>query len=762
MDADVTPVRLGVLTSGGDAQGMNAAVRAVVRTALFNGAQPYAIHEGWQGAVDGGSRIAPMKADDVGGIISRGGTIIGTARSKDFRERAGRLRAAKNLIETGIDRLVVIGGDGSLTGTNLFRTEWPSLLAELVENGEISQELADAHPKLRIAGMVGSIDNDLVGADSTIGADSALHRIIEAIDALSSTAAAHRRSFVVEVMGRHCGYLPLMAAIAGGCDYVLVPEEPPREGWEDQMATSLRAGRLAGRRDSLVIVAEGARDRSGNPITADHVKSVIEDKLGEDARVTILGHVQRGGTPSAYDRWMSTALGYHAALEVINAGPDEVPKIIAVKGNRVTKLPLMEAVEKTHEVAHLVDTGQFTAAVKSRGDSFYQMLRMFGLISMPPAADAPTTGDRIAIVHVGGLAPGMNPAVRAAVRLGTASGHTMLGVTGGMPGLMDGKVAELTWGDVDSWMSEGGSMLGTRRSVPSREQFYAIGRAMETHEIDALIIIGGFNAYLTGHALVEERERFPAFRIPIVCVPASIDNNLPGSEMSIGADSAVNNAVSALDGVRLSASAASRCFVAETMGRMCGFLALTSGLAAGAGRVYLNEYGVRLADLTNDVTAVTNAFASGRRYFLALRNEKASDFYNTDFLARMFEAEADGLYDVRQLVLGHIQQGGSPSPADRVLATRLLAHAIDDISKQLAIGTSEGRYVGMVEDAPRSFPISHMMDAIDIDHRRPRQQWWLEMAPILAAVRDMEEAPEPKPKVAPTAEERRRQRRAHR
>jgi 6-phosphofructokinase len=222
--------RIGVLTSGGDAQGMNAAVRAVVRSALHFKAGVYAIYEGYQGMVEGGDRIRPLAWDDVGSILHRGGTVIGTARSAEFRERPGRLRAARNLLQHGIDRLVIIGGDGSLTGADLFRREWPELVAELVRNGEIDSATAEQHPALMIAGLVGSIDNDMVGTDMTIGADSALYRIIEAIDAITSTAASHQRSFVVEVMGRHCGYLALMSAIAGGTDYVLIPENPPLRG----------------------------------------------------------------------------------------------------------------------------------------------------------------------------------------------------------------------------------------------------------------------------------------------------------------------------------------------------------------------------------------------------------------------------------------------------------------------------------------------------------------------------------------------------
>ena len=229
-----TPVTaIGVLTSGGDAPGMNAALRAVVRTALNRGVAVYAIYEGYQGMVDGGDRIRNMTWDDVSGILQRGGTVIGTARCAAFRTREGRLAAAKHLLERDIDRLVVIGGDGSLTGANLFRQEWSSLLAELVQTGAVPPEAAERHAYLGIVGLVGSIDNDFYGTDMTIGADTALHRITTALDQISSTAVSHQRSFVVEVMGRNCGYLALMSALAGGADYAFIPEHPPStDDWE--------------------------------------------------------------------------------------------------------------------------------------------------------------------------------------------------------------------------------------------------------------------------------------------------------------------------------------------------------------------------------------------------------------------------------------------------------------------------------------------------------------------------------------------------
>ena len=187
-------LRIGILTSGGNAQGMNAAVRAVVRSALSVGAEVYAIYEGYQGMIDGGDGICRFGWDDVGSILNRGGTVIGTFRCKGMRERPGRLKAVRNLLEHGIDRLVVIGGDGSLTGLDVLRTEWTDLVAELVDTGQVSAEVAREHPALMIAGLIGSIDNDLVGSDMTIGADTALHRIVDAIDDLASTAASHQRS----------------------------------------------------------------------------------------------------------------------------------------------------------------------------------------------------------------------------------------------------------------------------------------------------------------------------------------------------------------------------------------------------------------------------------------------------------------------------------------------------------------------------------------------------------------------------------------
>jgi 6-phosphofructokinase 1 len=586
-----------------------------------------------------------------------------------------------------------------------------------------------------IAGLVGSIDNDMVGTDMTIGADSALHRIVEAIDAITSTAASHQRSFVVEVMGRHCGYLALMSAIAGGTDYVLIPENPPSEGWEERMCELLRNGRAAGRRDSIVVVAEGASDRAGNPIGADYVRQVLEERLGEDTRVTILGHVQRGGTPSAFDRWMSTLLGYAAVEEVLAATPDSEPQLIGIRYNRIQRAPLMKCVEQTRAVARMITEKDYAGAMTLRGGSFTEMFQVFKrMAEAMPSVTPPVRPRRLAIIHAGGLAPGMNTAARAAVRLGLDRGHILLGVRGSFQGLIDGRIEEVNWGDVEGWTGLGGAELGTSRQIPTVEQLYAVGRALENHRIDGLLIVGGWMAYKAAHNLFSERDRYPAFKIPMICLPATIDNNLPGSELSIGADTALNAIAEALDRIKQSAMAARRCFVVETMGRYCGYLALMSGLAGGAERVYLHEEGVTLKDLQADVERMVESFRGGRRLYLTIRNERANPRYTTDFLCRLFEEEGRDLFDVRQAILGHIQQGGNPSPYDRILATRLAAHCIDFLTGELERGTAEGAFIGLVEGKVTVFPLKQMSDMVDWTFRRPKEQWWLALRPIVRAM----------------------------
>ncbi len=724
---------LGVLTSGGDAPGMNAAVRSVVRTALDRGVPVYAIYEGYQGMVDGGDRIREMSWESVGGIIQQGGTIIGSARCPAFRERAGRLQAARNLLERGIDNLVIIGGDGSLTGANLFRQEWSSLLTELAASGTITQELAQAHPHLGIVGLVGSIDNDMFGTDMTIGADTALHRITEAIDAITSTAASHQRTFIVEVMGRNCGYLALMGGLAAAADWVFIPESPPvMEDWQQAMCEALRAGREAGRRDSIVVIAEGARDRHGNPIKSVDVEQVLRDRLKADVRATILGHVQRGGAPSAFDRYMSTLVGHAAVEEVLSSTPAAEPCLIGMRGNRIAKAPLMSCVEQTQTVAKMIAAGDYDQAMELRGGSFKEAFRTFWTLVqvLPHTPKSVQPSGCLAVLNAGGPAPGMNTATRAAIRLGLDRGHAMLGVRDGFQGLVKGDIQAMDWMSVAGWASRGGSELGTNRKVLDRNDYEAIALTLQKHAIQGLLIIGGWHGYEAAHRLYQERLNFPAFNIPIICLPASIDNNLPGSELSIGADTALNNIVEVVDKIKQSAVATLRAFVVEVMGHYCGYLALMSGLATGAERVYLNEEGVTLKDLLTDLEQLKIGFEKGKRLALLIRNEQANAVYTTGFMTALLEEEGRGLFEVRQAVLGHLQQGGDPTPFDRIQATRLAARCIEFLSEQMGQVRTEGAFIGLQKGKVQFHNLVDLPQMVDPDHQRPRDQWWMALRPI--------------------------------
>jgi 6-phosphofructokinase 1 len=337
---------------------------------------------------------------------------------------------------------------------------------------------------------------------------------------------------------------------------------------------------------------------------------------------------------------------------------------------------------------------------------------------------------RLGVLTAGGPAPGMNTAVRAAVRLGLDRGHEMLGISNGFRGLISGDIEELGWMSVSGWTVAGGSELGTNRKIPSRSDLYAIARNIEELKIDGLLIIGGWSAYVASYQLFSRRDAYPSFDIPMICLPTTINNNLPGSELSIGADTALNAIVGAVDKIKQSAVASRRCFVVEVMGRYCGYLALMSGLATGAERVYLNEEGVTLADLQRDVQNLIAGFKSGKRLGLMIRNETANETYDTNFMVSLFEEESGGLFNVRQAILGHLQQGGSPTPFDRIQAIRLAKRCVDHLITQCENGDRDASAIGLRGGQVQYLNLEDLPRQVDMDNQRPKQQWWMQLRPI--------------------------------
>lgn len=728
MDTGCT--HIGVLTSGGDAPGMNAAVRAVVRTALVRGRRVSAITEGFRGLALRDGVIRDMDWSSVAGIMQLGGTVIGTARCPEFMQREGRLLAAEKLITHGIDGLVVIGGDGSLTGADVLRREWPDLVAELVASGRCDGDAASRHRTLRLVGLVGSIDNDMAGTDMTIGADTALHRITATIDAITSTAASHQRTFVVEVMGRHCGYLALYGGLAGGADWSIIPEAPPDPGWEDEMARTLAEGRASGRRDSIVVVSEGAVDHAGQRIDAERVRQALESRLGVDCRVTVLGHVQRGGPPSAFDRYMATLLGHRAVLELDQDHGE--PVVVGLTNGHIGTTPLVAAVEATRAISTAVTEHRTSDAADLRGSTFASTLGLMEtLVQVEPRTPPQSPRRRIAVLHGGGLAPGMNTAARVVTRLASDVGYEVVGAMDGFDGLVENRLRPLDWMGVSGWGSTGGAELGVARRDLSSTDLHAIARTLEANRIDAIVMIGGWSGYQAIDRLHSARPSHPAFDIPLVCIPASIDNNLPGSTIAVGSDTALNAIIWAVDRIKQSAVAAGRCFIVEVMGRRCGYLTLMSGLATGAERVLLHEDGVRLEDLREELDRMIEAFREGKRLNLIIRNERANDIYTTGYIADLFEEEGGDLFTVRHAILGHLQQGGDPSPFDRILASRFAQHAIDWCHGQLSAGKRDAVFLGITEGRLAATSFDRFAAMADSTNERPREQWWLPLQDVM-------------------------------
>ncbi|WP_270347737.1 6-phosphofructokinase [Mitsuokella multacida] len=301
---------IAVMTSGGDSPGMNAAARAVVRTALYEGVKVYGINNGYQGMLD--DDIEELTSRSVSDLIQRGGTFLGTARCPEFKTPEGRRKGYENLVKRGIEGLVIIGGDGSLTGGSLLSKE----------------------TGLPIVGLPGTIDNDVWGMDYTIVCDTAANTIVDAINKLRDTASAHRRIMLVEVMGRNSGWLAMMSGIAGGAEFVLVPEVKFNI---DTMCEEIKEMYDAGKRYSIIVVAEGAG-------SAIEIGKAVEEKTGIDTRVSVLGHIQRGGSPTVEDRMKASMLGEKAALAIISGASDVV---FGFNEGKVVAVNLFEAVNNT-------------------------------------------------------------------------------------------------------------------------------------------------------------------------------------------------------------------------------------------------------------------------------------------------------------------------------------------------------------------------------------------------------------------------------
>ena len=309
--------KIGVLTSGGDSPGMNAAIRSVVRTCAFYNIECVGIYRGYQGMIEGDFK--EMGPRSVNNIVNKGGTILKSARSKEFMTAEGRKKAHDNLVEAGVDALVVIGGDGSFTGAEVFNNEYG----------------------FPVMGIPGTIDNDIFGTSHTLGFDTALNTVVDCIDKIRDTASSHNRLFLVEVMGRDAGHIALNAGIGAGAEEILIPEE---DLGLERLLESLRKSKASGKSSSIVVIAEG--DKIGKNVF--ELKDYIEENFPEyDIRVSVLGHMQRGGSPSCYDRVLASRLGVKAVESILEGKSNFM---VGILNDKVALTPLEQAIKGHSEI----------------------------------------------------------------------------------------------------------------------------------------------------------------------------------------------------------------------------------------------------------------------------------------------------------------------------------------------------------------------------------------------------------------------------
>jgi ATP-dependent phosphofructokinase / diphosphate-dependent phosphofructokinase len=685
-------MRIGVLTGGGDCPGLNAAIRAVVRRAAQYDFETVGIRNGWAGLMGEGD-FMPLAPKAVAGIIQVGGTILGAGRTNPFRrdvevdEAIQRLKAAKddalqpaidrleeyqtglvernkqqvlsNLKAQGIDALVVIGGKDTLGVASRF-----------------------ARLGVPVTAVPKTMDNDLPETDYCIGFNSAITRVTEALDNLHTTATAHNRVMVVEVMGRETGWVALMAGLAGGADYIVVPEVPTSI---DDICQHLIDRHARGKSFSIVVVSEGADcpgvvcdeagacDAFGHPRLdtrgiGNAVAKEIERRTRFETRHVVLGHLHRGGAPTVFDRVLATRLGV-AAVDLLKAG--NYGQIAVLRDNAVASVDLDKVANKTRPAERY----------------FYDLAAVFfGLRHLPAASPV----RRIGVLTGGGDCPGLNAAIRAVARRAFEFGWEVMGLQNGWASLLDGGDSELlTPASISGILHQGGTMLGTSRTNPGKKEelMQEVSRNIQRLGLNALVAIGGDDT-LGVAAKLHQRG------IPVVGVPKTMDNDIAETDYCIGFDSAVTTVTDALDKLHTTAMSHHRAMVVEVMGRDAGWVAVYGGLAGGADYILAPEVPVRMADLC---AHLQERVERGKHSSIIVVSEGATitDLREEEDLGTLdafghVRLDKRGLgekvaknietctgLETRNVVLGHLQRGGSPTVFDRVLATRTGVAAVD-------------------------------------------------------------------------------------
>ncbi|RWS26162.1 ATP-dependent 6-phosphofructokinase-like isoform X2 [Leptotrombidium deliense] len=440
-------------------------------------------------------------------------------------------------------------------------------------------------------------------------------------------------------------------------------------------------------------------------------------------------------------------MGAEAVVALLESTPESEACVVSLDGNTAVRVPLMKCVEKTQSVSAAMTNKEWIKAVELRGRSFQRNLQTYKLLTKltPPKTDDPKLHHyKVAVMHIGAPSCGMNAAVRSFVRNMIFVGHRVLAIHNGVDGFIEGNIHPLGWSDVNGWVGQGGANIGARRTLADfKDNMQKIAEQIKNNNIQGLLIIGGFEAFKSAVQIYDSRKKFPELQIPIMVIPATISNNVPGTQFSLGADTALNEITSICDKIRQSAQGTKRrVFVVETMGGYCGYLATMAGLAGGADAAYIFEEPFSTKDLLGDVLHMENKMKEGVQRGLVLRNEYANKNLSTDFVYRLFSEEGRNTFTTRMNILGHTQQGASSSPFDRNFGTKLASKAaawmIDTLKKHTqqnskVVCTTADTVVllGLVRRHYKISSIEKLRNKTNFQHRISTEEWWLKLRPLL-------------------------------
>ncbi|CAI5444863.1 unnamed protein product [Caenorhabditis angaria] len=749
MDKIVNQVSVGVMTSGGDSPGMNSAIRAVVRETLRRNYRCYLIREGYAGLISG--KIDEANWSSVANITHIGGSFIGTSRCDEFRTYDGRKKAAKQMYERQMFNLVVIGGDGSLTGAQKLKEDWMKIGEELFAEGNIKLDVANKGRELRLVGIVGSIDNDCIETDKSIGSDSALHRICESIDGLVMTAQSHQRIFVIEVMGRHCGYLALTSGIAVEADFVFYPEMSLEENWADKLCQQLETVRKLGKRHNIIIIGEGCKNAKGEKFDAKLVKSEIENRMTAEVRTVSLGHLQRGGTPTFLDRLLGLRMGYNAVKELLRVDKDGKPftgsqnnaSVICLRGHTIKQQSLDKVLRKVEQANDEIKHGNVEKATKLRGTGFLDKTEFVAVVSNPLKTEMSSKSKVFAVIHVGLPVAGMNAITFAFTRMANQQNIEIVGIQGAWDGLKNNGVIPLTWKSVEGWAQEGGSLLGAKRQLPS--ELDQIAQGLNDHNIDGLLIVGGFTAFVSALIMHKNRSEYSSFNIPIVVVPATVSNNCPGTCASIGADTALNEICRQVDNIRQSAiGSKNKVMIIETMGKRSGYLASMVALATGSDYAITYQNVMDKDQVSQLAKKVKTKLEAGKiDKYLIIKSEDTIENVSSASMKSIFEQEFGEKFSVRITNLGYSQFGGHPTCFDRQMGIRMGIRAFEALFNPKKMGKRDCCVIGLRGSRLKYVPVCGLEKKVCMNHFLPLKMWWIETHSLIERLtwkpEDMEE-----------------------